>query len=63
MQVGHQPTITRRADSAWVVHCAQCHADRTTALPVGINMPLGARETAELLCENHSGANSRRVAS
>jgi hypothetical protein len=59
----HQPKINGRADGTWVVECAQCDNDTTSDLPVGIGMPLQARETAELLRDNHAGVHGRRVAS
>jgi hypothetical protein len=63
MHSPHQPKIARRPDGSWVVECAECRADRTSDVPIGIGMPLERRETAELLRENHSGPYGRRLAS
>jgi hypothetical protein len=46
-----------------VVECAQCRADRTSDIPIGIGMPLSTKETAELLRDNHAGPHGRRLAS
>jgi hypothetical protein len=63
MQPAHQPKVSRRPDGTWVVECAQCRADCSSEVPIGIGMPLLERETAELLRENHSGPYGRRLAS
>jgi hypothetical protein len=59
----HHPKVARRPDGTWVVECAQCVADRTSDIPIGIGMPLLTKETAELLRENHAGPFGRRLAS
>ena len=63
MQGHHQPRVARRPDGTWVVECAQCRADRTSEIPIGIGMPLSTKETAELLRDNHAGPHGRRLAS
>jgi len=63
MQRGHQPRIVRRTDGTWVVECPQCRNDHASDLPIGIGMPLQARETAEALRDNHAGLPGRRAAS
>jgi len=63
MQGHHQPKVARRPDGTWVVECAQCRADRTSEIPIGIGMPLSTKETAELLRDNHAGPHGRRLAS
>ena len=63
MQSQHQPKVACRPDGTWVVECAQCRADRTSEVPIGIGMPLSTKETAELLRDNHAGPHGRRLAS
>jgi hypothetical protein len=63
MQPAHQPKISRRSDGTWVVECAECRADVSSDIPIGIGMPLVTRETAERLQENHAGPYGRRLAS
>jgi hypothetical protein len=46
-----------------VVECRECRNDRTSALPIGIGMPLQDRETAERLRENHMARPLRAAAS
>ncbi len=62
MQRGHHPKVVRRADGAWVVECPECRNDTTSSIPLGIGMPLAAKETAQLLRHNHAGGR-RRVGS
>ena len=57
----HHPKIAQRPDHMWVVECTQCRNDLTSALPIGIGMPLRDRETAERLCENHMTRPLRRA--
>jgi hypothetical protein len=59
MQQGHHPKIARRADGAWVVECAECRSDTTSSIPLGIDMPLTSKETAQLLRDNHAGMRRR----
>ena len=59
----HHPTISERSDRSWVVECAQCRNDLTSALPIGIGMPLRDRETAERLRDNHMARPVRVAAS
>lgn len=63
MQRGHHPKIVRRADGAWMVECPDCRNDATSSIPLGIDMPLASKETAELLRDNHSGIRRRVVRS
>ncbi len=57
----HHPKITQRPDRTWVVECPQCRNDITSAVPIGIGMPLRDRETAERLRENHATRPVRRA--
>jgi hypothetical protein len=57
----HHPKIAQRPDRTWVVECPQCRNDLTSALPIGIGMPLRDRETAERLRENHATRSVRRA--
>jgi hypothetical protein len=59
----HHPKISQRPDRTWVVECRECRKDRTSALPIGIGMPLQDRETAERLRENHMARPLRAAAS
>jgi hypothetical protein len=59
----HQPRITQRPDRTWVVDCPQCRNDPFSELPIGIDMPLRDRETAERLRDNHAGRAPRLAAS
>jgi hypothetical protein len=59
----HHPTISERPDRWWVVECPQCRNDLTSALPIGIGMPLRDRETAERLRDNHMARPVRVAAS
>lgn len=59
----HHPTITQRPDRTWSVECAQCRNDVTSAVPIGIGMPLPDRETAERLRDNHAARRQRAAAS
>lgn len=59
----HHPIITQRPDRSWVVECAQCRNDVTSAVPIGIGMPLQDRETAERLRGNHAARPVRAAAS
>ena len=59
----HHPNITQRPDRTWVVECAQCRIDLTSAVPIGIGMPLRDRDTAERLRDNHAAPATPAVAS
>jgi hypothetical protein len=59
----HHPTITQAPDSTWVVECPQCRNDLTSAVPIGIGMPLKDKETAERLRDNHAARVHRAAAS
>jgi hypothetical protein len=59
----HHPNIAQRPDRTWVVECAQCRNDPTSAVPIGIGMPLQDRETAERLRDNHAARPVRAEAS
>jgi len=59
----HHPIISRGPDRSWVVECAQCRDDVTSAVPIGIGMPLQDRETAERLRDNHAARPVRAAAS
>ncbi len=59
----HHPTISQAADATWIVECAQCRNDVTSAVPIGIGMPLRDRETAERLRDNHRARPVRAAAS
>ncbi len=59
----HHPKIAQRPDRRWVVECPECRSDPTSAVPIGIGMPLRDRETAERLRENHTARPVRAVAS
>ena len=59
----HHPSVTQRTDRTWVVDCAECRNDPTSAVPIGIGMPLQDQETAERLRDNHAGWPVRAVAS
>ena len=42
----HHPNIAERPDRTWVVECPQCRNHRgTSAVPIGIGMPLQDRDT------------------
>jgi hypothetical protein len=51
----HHPRIVHHPDGPWVVECRQCRDDRSSAVPIGIGLPLADRLTAERLAENHAG--------
>jgi hypothetical protein len=59
----HHPIITQGPDRTWLVECAQCRNDVTSAVPIGIGMPLQDRETAERLRDNHAARPVRAAAS
>jgi hypothetical protein len=59
----HYPIISQGPDRSWVVECAQCRNDVTSAVPIGIGMPLQDRETAERLRDNHAARPVRAAAS
>ncbi len=59
----HHPIITPGPDRTWLVECAQCRNDVTSAVPIGIGMPLQDRETAERLRDNHAARPVRAAAS
>jgi hypothetical protein len=59
----HHPIVTQRPDRTWLVECAQCRNDITSAVPIGIGMPLQDRETAERLRDNHAARSVRAAAS
>jgi len=59
----HDPIISQGPDRSWVVECAQCRNDVTSAVPIGIGMPLQDRETAERLRDNHAARPVRAAAS
>ncbi len=59
----HHPKIVQRSDRLWMVVCDDCERDHQSATPIGIKCPVGSREMAERLWENHSerrGAPSMR---
>ena len=41
----HHPKIAQCPDRSWVVECPQCRSDLTSAVPIGIGMPLRDRGT------------------
>ena len=51
----HQPEVVYRGDGTWVVECAQCRRDRTSAMPVGIGLVVHSRVVAEMIRDNHRG--------
>ena len=59
----HHPTIAQGPDTTWVVECPQCRNDLTSAVPIGIGMPLQDKETAERLRDNHTARPLRAAAS
>jgi len=61
MSPTHQPEVKRGPNGTWLVECPQCRADLGTDIPIGIGLPLVARETAEQLRMNHSGPYGRRL--
>lgn len=61
-QPAHQPTIKSRSDGRWLVVCPECRRARaTTAVPIGIELPVESRVVAEMMRENH-GRQRVRVA-
>jgi hypothetical protein len=54
MRKVHYPRIVQRADRRWVVVCDDCERDHDSAVPIGINAPVGSREMAQRLWENHT---------
>jgi hypothetical protein len=54
MRKVHYPKIVQRADHRWVVMCDGCERDHDSGVPIGVNTPVGSRETAQRLCENHT---------
>lgn len=50
----HYPKIVQRTDRLWMVVCDDCEQDRQSTTPIGIGTPVGSREMAERLWENHS---------
>jgi hypothetical protein len=63
MRKVHYPKIVQRADRRWVVVCDDCERDHDSGVPIGINTPVGSREMAQRLWENHArggGMTSRR---
>jgi hypothetical protein len=59
----HHPRIAERLDRTWVVECPECRNDISSAVPIGIGMPLQDRETAERLRDNHAAWPVRAAAS
>ena len=59
----HHPVIAQDPDMSWVVECPQCRNDLTSAVPIGIGMPLKDKETAERLRDNHTARPHRAAAS
>jgi hypothetical protein len=59
----HHPRIAERLDRTWVVECPECRNDISSAVPIGIGMPLQDRETAERLRDNHAARPVRAAAS
>ena len=58
----HHPRIVEKADGQWLVVCQDCLRDQDST-PIGINTPVGSREMAQRLWENHTwgrGATPRR---
>jgi hypothetical protein len=58
----HHPKIVQQADGQWLVECHDCLRDQDST-PIGINTPVGSREMAQRLWENHTwgpGATPRR---
>jgi hypothetical protein len=53
VRTAHTPRIIERPNGHWVVECRQCSEDRTSAVPIGIGMPLPDKLTAERLAQNH----------
>ena len=53
MRKVHHPKLVQRADRQWLVLCDDCDKDPESATPIGINTPVGSREVAQLLYENH----------
>ena len=59
----HHPRIAQHPDRTWVVECLECRKDLSSAVPIGIGMPLRDRETAERLRDNHAARPIRAAAS
>jgi hypothetical protein len=59
----HHPRIAEGPDRTWVVECPECRNDTSSAVPIGIEMPLQDRETAERLRDNHAARPVRAAAS
>jgi hypothetical protein len=59
----HHPKVVQGPERTWVVECVQCRNDVTSAVPIGIGMPLRDRETAERLRDNHRARLVRAAAS
>ena len=53
VRTSHNPRVLQRPNGHWVVECRQCSEDRTSAVPIGIGMPLPDKLTAERLAQNH----------
>jgi hypothetical protein len=59
----HYPKINQGPDRTWVVECIECRNDTQSDLPIGIDMPLQDRTTAERLRDNHASRSVRVMAS
>jgi hypothetical protein len=51
----HQPVIGRIEDGRWVVTCQDCHRDRESSPPIGIDLPVTSLMAAQLMRDNHAG--------
>ena len=55
MQHAHHPVIRQVEDGRWVVTCPDCHRDRQSSFPIGIDLPVTSLLAAELMRDNHAG--------
>ena len=63
----HHPVIMRTEDLRWVLMCRDCHEDNRSAIPLGIDLPVGSLRAAELIrattiCARRLGATYRSLA-
>ena len=56
----HHPAIRRAAGDGWVVMCRDCHRDKESSIPVGIELPVTSLYAAELIRDNHLRQTGRR---
>jgi hypothetical protein len=50
----HEPVVRPRTDGLWEVICPACRLDVDSETPIGIEMPLKSRSTAERIVQNHA---------